>query len=247
MPRVIPKCCGSLTMDADVLVAGESGTIEAPSSVVLIDAAETILVDTSFGDPSVMTERHPGFDCHRSDNQHIHAVLDEEGYVPEDVDTVVFTHLDWDHCYNLESFGPDTRFLVQRDELAYASDPYPLHATRYGSKSIGFEPPWRSFNLTTISGETEVCENVVAFPTPGHTVGHQSIAVETDAGTTVVAGDAVPTFANVDEERQTPVQKGIAMDEIAWWESAVEVLNRADKLLPGHEWEVLDADPAGLV
>lgn len=247
MTRVTPKCCGSLTMDADVLVAGESGTIEAPSLVVLIEAEETILVDTSFGDPAIMTDRHPGFKCHRSEDQHICAVLAEEGYTPDDVNTVVFTHLDWDHCYNLELFGPETRFLVQRDELAYAIDPYPLHATRYEAKSVGYEPPWLSFDLTAISGETTICEGVVAFPTPGHTVGHQSIAVETDTGTTVVAGDAVATFGNVDQERGIPRQKGIAMDEIAWWESATEVLSRADQLFPGHEWEILAADPVGLV
>lgn len=247
MAEVIPKCCGSLTMEADVLVAGESGTIEAPSTVVLIEADETILVDTSFGDPSLMAERHPEFDCHRSEDQRLEAVLDEEGYTPEEIETVVFTHLDWDHCYNLDRFGPDTTFLVQRDELAYAIDPYPPHAVRYEAKSIGHEPPWLSHDITAISGETELCEDVVAFPTPGHTVGHQSIAVDTGGETTVVAGDAVPTFANVADDGSVPARTGLAMDEIAWWESASDVISRADTLLPGHEWEILDADPAGLV
>ncbi len=246
MTRVTAKCCGSLTLDAGVLVSGESGTVEAPSTVVLIEAEKTVLVDTSFGDPSRMTDRHPGFSCSRTENQQLRAVLEAEEYSPGDIDTVVFTHLDWDHCYNLDIFGDDTRFFVSDAELAYARDPYPLHATRYEASSPGYEPPWESVDFTPVSGETELCEGVVAFPTPGHTVGHQSIAVETDEGTTVVAGDAVPTFANVSADRDTPVRKGLAMDEISWWESAVEVLDRADTLLPGHEWEILAADPAGL-
>lgn len=244
-PRVTPKCCGSLTMDADVLVAGESGTIEAPSTVYLIEAEETILVDTSFGDPAEMTEKHPGFECRRTDDRALEAALGAEGYDPGDVDSVVFTHLDWDHCYNLSRFDAETTFYVQRRELAYAIAPYPMHAVRYEAKSIGRTPPWLTHDLTAIDGETRLCDGVVAFPTPGHTVGHQSLAVETDAGTTVIAADAVPTFENVDREEGTPARRGLAMDDIAWWESASDVLSRGDRILPGHEWAILDAEPGG--
>lgn len=246
-PRVTPKCCGSLRMDADVLVAGDAGVVEAPSTVYLIEAADTILVDTSFGDPDAMADRHPDFPCHRPADQRLSAVLDAAGYAPSDVDSVVFTHLDWDHCYNLSLFDAETTFYVQRAELAYAVAPYPMHAERYESTSLGREPPWLTRDLRAIDGETELCDGVVAFPTPGHTVGHQSVAVATDEGTTVVAGDAVPTFANVSRTDATPRRRGLAMDEIAWWESATEVLDRGDTVLPGHEWAVLDAEPAGVV
>lgn len=244
-PQVTPLCCGSIAMDADVLVAGESGRIEAPSTVYLIEAAETVLVDTGFGDPERATAAHPGFECYRSTDQRLPRVLDAAGYAPEDIDTVVFTHLDWDHCDSLDSFDAGTRFLVQGRELSYATDPYPPHAVRYEAREGDRTPPWRDRDLTPVEGETEVCPGVVAFPTPGHTVGHQSLAVDTDAGTTVVAADAVPTFANVDREAEVPRRLGGAVDQIAWWESAIEVLDRGDTILPGHEWEILDAEPVG--
>ena len=246
-PQVTPLCCGSIAMDAGVLVAGESGRIEAPSTVFLIEAAETILVDTSFGGPERVTESHPGFECHRSPEQRLGSVLDAAGYAPADVDTVVFTHLDWDHCHNLALLPPSTEFVVQRGELSYASDPYPPHTVRYEADPSGRDPPWTDRDLTPLEGETELCPGVVAFPTPGHTVGHQSIAVGTGAGTTVVAADAVPTLRNVDRDASDPRRIGGAIDEVAWWESATEVLDRGDTILPGHEWEILDADPAGLV
>ena len=246
-PQVTPLCCGSIGMDADVLVAGESGRIEAPSTVYLIEAAETILVDTGFGDPDRATEAHPGFECDRSEDQRLPRLLDSVGYSPDDVDTVVFSHLDWDHCNSLAVFDEDTRFLVQAGERSYAIDPYPPHAVRYESGAGTRTPPWRERDLTPVEGETEVCPGVVAFPTPGHTVGHQSLAVETDSGTTVVAADAVPTFANVDREAGVPRRLAGAVDRIAWWESAADVLERGDRILPGHEWEILDAEPAGVV
>ena len=96
--------------------------------------------------------------------------------------------------------------------------------------------------LTPIEGETELCPGVRAFPTPGHTVGHVSVAVETDAGTVVAAADAVPTFENLGGDDGGYVQ-GLAANEFDWWKSARAVEERADRVLPGHDWAVLDADP----
>jgi len=235
-------------MDEGVLVRPRMGRrTEAPSIVYVVEAEETLLVDTSFGDPDLMAERHPAFDCHRESDQTLRAALDSEGYAPADVDAVLLSHLDWDHCYNLDLFGEGTTVYVSRRELEYAIAPYRMHALRYEAKSLGREPPWLRVDLTPIEGETDICPGVTVFPTPGHTLGHVSVAVETDDGTTVVAADAVPTFENVQEGGFAPFRRGLAMNDFEWWDSAHEVVERADRLLPGHEWGILDAEPAGLV
>lgn len=243
MPTVTPRCCGSFLVDAGVLVQGASGVVEAPSIVYLIEGERTILVDTGFGPTDLMAEYHPSYRCHREPGQDLLAILDDEGYAPGDVDAVLLSHLDWDHCYGLDAFET-ADIYVQRRELEYAIAPYPIHAERYDAKSLGREPPWLSVDLTPLSGETELCPGVTAFPTPGHTVGHQSVAVEEEGATTVVAVDAVQTFEN-DPDDGDPIP-GQPMDDFAWWESATDVLDRADRLLPGHEWDILDAEPAGL-
>jgi glyoxylase-like metal-dependent hydrolase (beta-lactamase superfamily II) len=235
-------------MDRGILVLAQTGTqTEVPSTVYLIEGEETVLVDTSFGDPERMNGLHPGFECHRESHQTLPAVLDAAGYEPADVDSVVLTHLDWDHCYNLDLFGDETPVYVQRRELEYAIAPYEMHASRYEAKSLGREPPWLHVDLTPIEGETEITPGVTAFPTPGHTVGHQSLAVETDTETVVVAADAVATFDNLDPDGPAPLRRGLEMDDFEWWESARRVRDRGDRLLPGHEWAILDDDPAGLV
>jgi len=228
-----------MTLDKSILVSGERGVdIEAPSIVYLVEAEETLLVDTGFGDVERMAELHPGFDCRRREDQTLTAILDSEGYRPADINAVVLTHLDWDHCYNLELF--EAEVYVQHRELEYAIAPYPMHADRYEAKSLGREPPWLTVDLTPLDGETDICPGVTAFPTPGHTPGHQSLAVETDDGTTVIAADAVPTYENLAGD---PYRRGLAMDDIEWWHSAREVDDRAGRILPGHEWGILDAGP----
>jgi glyoxylase-like metal-dependent hydrolase (beta-lactamase superfamily II) len=230
-----------MTMDKSILVSDQRGVeVEVPVVVSLVEAEETVLVDTGFGSVERMAALHPGYDCRRRDDQTLTAILDSEGYRPADVDAVVLSHLDWDHCYNLDLF-PDAEVYVQRRELEYAIAPYPMHAERYDAKSLGREPPWLTVDLTPLDGETELCPGVTAFPTPGHTVGHQSLAVETGGETTVVAADAVPTFENVDDG--APRRRGLAMDEFAWWDSAREVCERGDRILPGHEWGIVEATP----
>lgn len=242
-PTVTPLCVGSLAMDGSVLVAGHTGVeVEAPSLVFLVEAERTVLVDTGFGDLDLMDDLHPGYDCRREDHQRLPAALDGEGYAPADVDAVVLSHLDWDHCYNLDLFA-DAEILVSRRELEYAIAPYPMHADRYEAKSLGREPPWLGVDLTPVEGETRVCEGVTLFPTPGHTVGHQSVAVETAGGTTVVAVDAVPTYRNLAGTGHAPFVRGLAMDDFDWWHSAREVRERGDRILPGHEWGIVEDGP----
>jgi N-acyl homoserine lactone hydrolase len=241
-PAVTPLCVGCLTLDKSILVSGERGVeVEAPAIVYLVEGERTILVDTGFGDVGLMDDLHPGFDCRRREDQTLEGVLGSEGYRPGEIDDVVLTHLDWDHCYNLDLFE-HADVCVQRRELEYAIAPYPMHADRYDAKSLGREPPWLTVDLTPLEGETDLCPGVTAFPTPGHTVGHQSLAVDTGGETTVVAADAVPTFENLEAENGA-FRRGLAMNEFEWWESAHEVRSRADRILPGHEWGVVDAGP----
>jgi hypothetical protein len=70
-----------------------------------------------------------------------------------------------------------------------------------------------------------------------------SVAVETDGKTTVVAVDSIPTFENLTGGPNSPYTLGSAVDEFEWWKSAHAVDRRGDTILPGHEWEILDASP----
>jgi glyoxylase-like metal-dependent hydrolase (beta-lactamase superfamily II) len=244
---VTPLHCGTLRLDKSILTTQvDSGvTVPVPSICYLIEGDPgpgPILVDTGFGDVELMDRLHPAFDCSRPDGHNLTERLNAYGYEPADIETVVLSHLHWDHCYNLELFE-DATIYVQREELEYAIAPYPMHAGGYEAKSLGRTPPWLETDLTPLEGETELYDGVTAFPTPGHTVGHQSVAVDTGDETTIVAADAIPTFENVEGTESAPLIRGLSVNDFDWWKSAQAVLDRGETILPGHEWEILDTDP----
>lgn len=236
---VTPMHCGTFSLDMDILALGvDPGTqVPAPSISYLVEgpsAVEPLLVDTSFGDVDREAERWPELAPRRPAGHNVASQLEARGYATDDIQTVVLSHLDWDHSGNLDQFE-QAPVYVQRAEL---------EDRRATLDSMNYEPSWTDADLVELDGETELAPGLVPFPTPGHTVGHQSLAVETAEGTTVVAADAVLTFENLDERTGEPITRGVVYyDEEAWWRSAEAVAERADVVLPGHEWAILDVTP----
>lgn len=134
----------------------------------------TILVDTG------MVESTPELDAEWG------PVL-REWDVP-DVSAVVNTHLHFDHCGGNRLF-PGVPIHVQARELADARslDDYTIRE-------------WVDFDGATYvehEGEAEVLPGIRLLPAPGHTDGHQVVAVETGAGTNVIGGDVGTSFAEL--------------------------------------------------
>src|SRR5579884_604735 len=93
----------------------------------------------------------------------IEAGLRALGVAPEQVDSLVFTHLHWDHMQNLDLF-PNATIYVHPAELEVE----PI------SEGYALEP------------------GVRVLDTPGHTGGSMSLVVDTAEGTVGIVGDALP-------------------------------------------------------
>ncbi|MER5866336.1 MBL fold metallo-hydrolase [Kitasatospora sp. NPDC002040] len=143
----------------------------------------TVLVDTGLGgadSPAAGWAPVPG---------RLAAELAAAGVRPEQVDTVVLTHLHSDHASgSLAADGttpafPNARYLVQQTELEWL--------TAGGSPLLdAVVRPLRAAGcLDARSGEVALTPEIKVFATPGHTPGHQSVAV--GERQLVVAGDVV--------------------------------------------------------
>jgi N-acyl homoserine lactone hydrolase len=100
------------------------------------------------------------------------------GATPKEIELVINCHLHADHAGGNVAF-PDATILVQPAELAAAQQPdysvpdaLNLEHGRYEQRE----------------GEYEPLPGIRVIPTPGHSPGHQSVAIETDAGTLLLAG-----------------------------------------------------------
>jgi glyoxylase-like metal-dependent hydrolase (beta-lactamase superfamily II) len=180
--------------------------LEHPEGVVLFDTGlsyemkENPIEYGPDGAPH-MAEFVDGIDMDES--QRVEQLLETVGYAPEDVDVVVLSHLHTDHAGNLDTFvDAGCEIVVQKQELRYAFAPDGVQRWFYLTGDI---LPLRRLdaNVTPVRGEYDVFGDgsVVAFPTPGHSPGHQSLQLElADAGTVVLAVDAANHRKGYEEE-----------------------------------------------
>ena len=147
---------------------------------------------------------------------------------PEDVDIVIQTHLHNDHCENTYKCT-NAKVYVQRAEMDFFKEPHPIDHRYYSDLLDESE-------VVILEGDAEIVPGVRVVPTPGHTVGGQSVAVETDMGTAVITGFCCngSNFPSVGPA----VAPGVHIHAIEAYESAQRVKELADILIPIHDIEV---------
>jgi glyoxylase-like metal-dependent hydrolase (beta-lactamase superfamily II) len=147
------------------------------------------------------------------------------GLKPEDIDIIIHTHLHNDHCEN-DYKCTNARVYVQKKEYEFFLDPHPLDH-RY------FPDLLDDVEVVQVDGDQEIVEGIQVLLTPGHTVGGQSVVVNTSQGKAVITGFCC-------NEQNFPasgpvVPSGVHINAIDAYESARKVREVADILLPLHD------------
>ena len=75
---------------------------------------------------------------------------------PKDIDTVIFTHLHWDHVEMARQFVK-ARFIVQKEELDFAFRPHDVAAAFYDKELF------EGLDFHTIEGDCEIADGVSAM------------------------------------------------------------------------------------
>ena len=144
----------------------------------------------------------------------------------EEIDTVILTHLHWDHCQNTDLFR-DARIAVHPKELDYARNPNrgDVSAAWYIADMLG------KMKVEPVSDGDEIAEGVTIIDTPGHTKGHLSVLADVDGEKVLVAGDALPDGGAV--KRRLPYNIFWDVDEATG--SVAKILDASDVSYPGHD------------
>jgi N-acyl homoserine lactone hydrolase len=148
------------------------------------------------------------------------------GIIPEQVAHVVLTHMHYDHCGGLPLL-PAATVHVQAAERAFAQAPPPYQASAYIADDWNAPVNWHD-----VDGQLDLFEDgtVVAFPTPGHTPGHQSVEVRLPEGNVIIVGDAAYHPAKM-RGRQLPAYLWNPDALLASWEELESRRDRASATL----------------
>ena len=157
--------------------------IEHPDGLILVDTGESAGAMERGWAPWWQPYWRLGLKFDVKPEDEVGPQLRARGFDPEDVRTVVMTHLHGDHAGGIPHF-PRSEFVVARGEWE-AAQGFAGEAAGYLPKHF---PQWLS--PTLVDGEHEVADGVRVMPTPGHTPDHQSVVVSDGERTLFLAGDA---------------------------------------------------------
>jgi glyoxylase-like metal-dependent hydrolase (beta-lactamase superfamily II) len=147
------------------------------------------------------------------------------GLAPEDIDVIVHTHLHNDHCEN-DSKCPNAEIYVQKAEYKFLLNPHPADHRYYPDILDGLK-------VVVVEGDAEIADGVRVIFSPGHTVGGQSIAVNTAAGTAVITGFCCN--AKNFPPKGPAIAPGVHTDLLQAYDTVQRIRAMADILIPIHD------------
>ncbi|MFQ5500835.1 MAG: MBL fold metallo-hydrolase [Phycisphaerae bacterium] len=196
---IIPKPLWSRLVEADV----QNRIPLAMTCLLLEHNDRRILVETGAGDPSKYDEKERGFFDFSP-----HSIVDSlaaAGIDRESIDTVILTHLHFDHAGGVSmpdgdggymlSF-PNARYVIQRGEWEDAVNDYVVMTGSYREENLA--PLEKAGVLSLVdNGEAEIVPGLRVRMLSGHTRYQQGVVFESGDRRVVLPADCLPTAAHV--------------------------------------------------
>jgi glyoxylase-like metal-dependent hydrolase (beta-lactamase superfamily II) len=242
MYKIYALKTGSCNVRADVAFHGGSTDKVYPFFLYiwLIEGAEKpILVDTGPRDIEgfnrATAEYIPGGIVQNPGEDTV-SLLKSKGLLPEDIGYVILTHFHPDHCSNLYLFPQAQILFTKKVFCEHFPDKLPVEVVEHIKRN------WeRSTRL--VDDNEEVLPGLKLFWVGGHSPCSQAILVATKLGNVVLTGDAVYLYKNFEEN--IPIGWTDPAESLAAFERIRKA--GAQIILPGHDPQVLERFPGGVI
>jgi glyoxylase-like metal-dependent hydrolase (beta-lactamase superfamily II) len=168
--------------------------VEHPDGLVLIDTGLGNKEDAKF------TEIYGIENQGRTGPTQLEDAMAEAGYRPEDVRTVINTHLHFDHAGGntfVDAAGtvrlsfPKATYVVQSGDLDFAR--HANERTRASYLPHNFEPVAQAGRFRLLEGDGEVLPGISVRLVPGHVPFLQGVLLESGPDTLFYLADLIPT------------------------------------------------------
>ena len=168
------------------------------------------------------------------------------GTTAEEIDTVVVTHLHYDHAGCLNHF-PNAEFIVQDKEVAFATGRY----MRYPAARRVFEADHvcdlirlnYGERVRWVNGDKEIAPGISVHLLPGHSHGLMAVQVATERGRVMLASDVAHFYDNVWKRNPFSILQHIP-EYCESHERMIELAESPDHIVPGHDPLVMERYPA---
>jgi glyoxylase-like metal-dependent hydrolase (beta-lactamase superfamily II) len=147
---------------------------------------------------------------------------------PQAIDIIIHTHLHNDHCEN-DYKCSNAQIYAQRIEYEFLLNPHPVDHRYYPDILDGL-------HVVQVEGDSRIADGVEVIFSPGHTVGGQSVAVNTAQGRAIITGFCC-------NDRNFPAQgpaiaPGVHINLPDAYDSIQKIRKMADILVPIHDLAV---------
>ncbi|WP_380056846.1 N-acyl homoserine lactonase family protein [Falsihalocynthiibacter sp. SS001] len=198
---------------------------------LLTDGVRNILVDTGYDTEEAARRDRPIL---RDPAKALEAL----NVTAESIDTVIITHLHYDHAGGLDRY-PNAQFHLQEVEMGFATGPCmcdPTLSMPYTADHV-CEMVKHVFAGRVIfhKGDGEVAPGITVHRIGGHSRGLQAVRVETEGGPVCLASDATHYYENFLQRKPFPIVVDVA-DMVMGFDTLTSLAgNETSRVIPGHD------------